>query len=107
MVKQSPYSISYAEAFRDHLAFIEQRHYGTIQQKIEEKLSFESHRETHNRKPLRPSPVFPEAWELRFGATNRFRVFYHFDIEARLVVVLAIGVKLRNVLRIAGQEIQL
>lgn len=107
MAKQPPFSISYVEAFLDHLAYIEARHYGTIQQKIEEQLSFEPDVETRNRKPLRPSPVFPDAWELRFGATNRFRVFYQFDIEARAVVVLAIGVKLRNVLLIAGQEIQL
>jgi mRNA-degrading endonuclease RelE of RelBE toxin-antitoxin system len=106
MVKQLPYSISYVDAFRDHLAFIEPRHYGKIRQKIEEQLSFEPHIETRNRKPLRPSPVFPDAWELRFGTTNRFRVFYQFDIEAHTVVVMAIGVKIRSVLRIAGQEIQ-
>ena len=107
MAKQPPFSIFYVEAFRDHLGSIEPRHYGTIRQKIEERLSFEPHIETRNRKPLRPSPVFPEAWELRFGTANRFRVFYQFDIQARTIVVLAVGVKLRNVLMIAGQEIQL
>ena len=107
MAKQPPFSISYVEAFRDHLASIDSRHYGTIQRTIEEQLSFEPHVETRNRKPLRPSPVFLHAWELRFGAANRFRAFYQFDIEARAVVVLAIGTKLRNVLRIAGREIQL
>ncbi len=107
MAKQPPFTISYVEAFREHLASIDSRHYGTIQQKIEGQLSFAPHVETRNRKPLRPSPVFPNAWELRFGVANRFRVFYHFDIEARTVVVLAVGVKLRNVLVIAGREIQL
>ena len=107
MVKQPPYSISYVDAFGDHLKFIDSRHYGTIRQKIEEQLSFEPHIETRNRKPLRPSPVFPDAWELRFGTANRFRVFYQFDMGVHTVVVLAVGVKIRNVLRIAGQEIQL
>jgi hypothetical protein len=60
-------------------------------------------KETRNRKPLRPNPIAP--WELRVGS---LRVFYEVAAAPAAVVrILAVGVKERNVVRIAGQEFQL
>ena len=59
--------------------------------------------ETKNRKPMRPNPVAP--WELRIGS---LRVYY--DMEDRpesKVVVVAVGVKERNRVRIRGEIIDL
>ena len=70
---------------------------------IERQLAHEPLRETRNRKPLRPNPIAP--WELRLGA---LRVFYDVSETGRRIVhVLAIGKKVRNVVRIGGQEIKL
>lgn len=70
---------------------------------IERQLVHEPLRETRNRKPLRPNPIAP--WELRLGA---LRVFYDVSETGRRVVhVLAIGKKVRNIVRIGGQEIKL
>jgi hypothetical protein len=48
-----------------------------------------------------------EAWELRFGPDNRFRVFYRVQGEALRVDVLAIGEKRGNRLFIGGEEFEL
>ena len=70
---------------------------------IERQLAHEPLRETRNRKPLRPNPIAP--WELRLGA---LRVFYDVSETGwRIVHVLAIGKKVRNIVRIGGQEIKL
>ncbi len=52
---------------------------------------------------MRPNPIAP--WELRVG---RLRVYYEVQEEPDPVVrVLAVGVKDRNVVRIAGEEMVL
>jgi mRNA-degrading endonuclease RelE of RelBE toxin-antitoxin system len=43
-------------------------------------------------------------WELRVGD---FRVFYDVDAGAERVVVIAVGTKEHNTLRIGGEEIEL
>ena len=78
-----------------------------IRETIEEQLAFEPDVETRNRKPLQRSMTFEEAWEIRFGPDNRFRVFYEIDHEAHAVNILAVGVKQKNCLRIGGEEIKL
>lgn len=70
---------------------------------IETQLVHEPLVETRNRKLLRPNPIAP--WELRVGD---LRVFYEVGAEAPdQVSILAVGEKHGNVLRIAGEEIQL
>jgi mRNA-degrading endonuclease RelE of RelBE toxin-antitoxin system len=70
---------------------------------IEKQLAHEPLRETRNRKPLRPNPIAP--WELRLGS---LRVFYDVSETGRKVVyVIAIGKKVRNVVRIGRREIKL
>jgi mRNA-degrading endonuclease RelE of RelBE toxin-antitoxin system len=51
-----------------------------------------------------PPAPFAATWELRCGPDNRFRIFYDVDFESRIVYVLAIGIKDRNRLFIAGEE---
>jgi len=57
---------------------------------------------TKNRKRLQDNPLAP--WELRVG---RFRVFYDIDSENLEVIVVAIGQKTHNILRIGDEEIEL
>jgi mRNA-degrading endonuclease RelE of RelBE toxin-antitoxin system len=44
---------------------------------------------------------------MRCGADNRYRVFYDVDVDAQIVVVLAIGRKVRNSLLIGDEEFSL
>ena len=83
-----------------HLRLLTARDRKTILNGIEEYLSHEPLVETRNRKPMRPNPIAP--WELRLG---NFRVYY--DVEEGpdgKVLVRAVGVKLRNVVKIGQQE---
>ena len=57
---------------------------------------------TRHRKLLRENPLAD--WELRVG---EYRVFYDIDDDSGLVMILAIGVKSHNTLRIEGEEIHL
>lgn len=84
------------------------KHHGAIRQSIEEQLTFTPGTATRNRKPLEETPgPFGSTWELRCGAQNQFRVFYEWDAASRVVSVLAIGVKTRDRLFIAGEEFAL
>ena len=70
---------------------------------VERNLKHQPTVEARNRKPMRPNPVAP--WELRLG---RLRVYY--DVEEAddpVVVVLAVGIKQRERVRIGREIIQL
>jgi mRNA-degrading endonuclease RelE of RelBE toxin-antitoxin system len=70
---------------------------------VDEQLVHQPTIETRNRKPMRPNPVAP--WELRIG---NLRVYYDVETEPESVVyVRAVGVKLRNRVRIGKEVIQL
>ena len=70
---------------------------------VERQLVDDPLRETRNQKPLRPNPVAP--WELRVGS---LRVFYEvMHHPRRLVRVVAVGKKDRNVLRVGKREMKL
>lgn len=86
---------------------IDSKHHALIWQKIEEQLQFEPDIETRNRKPLRTPAPFGADWEIRFGPGNRFRVLYEVNDDERSVQILAIGEKVRNRLRIGGEEVDL
>ena len=59
--------------------------------------------ETRNRKPMRRNPVAP--WELRIG---NLRVYYDVEEQPEMVVhIRAVGIKLRNRVRIGQEEIEL
>lgn len=97
------YRIAFAKSVAEHLEFLTAAERSAVLDAIEQRLQISPLVETRNRKPLRPNPVAP--WELRVGA---LRVFYEVAREqSDVVLVLAIGKKARNLLRIAGQEIKL
>ncbi len=107
MTRREPFDLIYARAVREHLRYIEQKYYSLIRDTIERQLTFEPDVETRNRKPLQSSMTFEEAWEIRLGPDNRFRVFYEIDHEAHAVYILAVGVKQKNRLIIGDEEITL
>jgi mRNA-degrading endonuclease RelE of RelBE toxin-antitoxin system len=106
MNSKRAFELVYAPQVKEHLKAIERKYYGLIRREIEVQLQFEPEVETRNRKPLRRAVAFEAEWELRFGPNNRFRVFYEVDRDARAVYILAIGVKIRDRLTIAGEEVE-
>jgi mRNA-degrading endonuclease RelE of RelBE toxin-antitoxin system len=74
----------------------------TLLDAIEDQLIYQPGVPTRHRKLLRENPLAD--WELRVG---EYRVFYDIDDEPGIVMILAIGVKSHNTLRIEGEEIQL
>jgi mRNA-degrading endonuclease RelE of RelBE toxin-antitoxin system len=70
---------------------------------VDEQLSHQPNVETKNRKPMRPNPLAP--WELRIG---KLRVYYDVvEDPEKIVTILAVGIKERNRVFIAGEEIEL
>jgi len=101
------YRLVYAPVVREHLLVIERKYYSLIRATIEDQLRLEPTVETTNRKPLKRPSFIGGQWELRFGPDNRFRVFYEVDEGTHEVYILAIGVKERDRLSIAGKEVDL
>lgn len=89
-----------------HLEFIERKDHRLIRDIVDEQLTFSPGDPSRNRKPLEQPAPFGATWELRFGPENRFRIFYELAPDAKVVHVLAVGIKERNKLVIAGQEFE-
>src|SRR5262249_11548576 len=87
---------------REHLRALRKRDQQIIVDAIEVQLTHQPDQETRNRKRLEENPLAP--WELR---GRSFRVFYEIDPNESRVVILAIGQKDHNTLRIGGEEIDL
>ena len=97
------YEIRFSESAEEHFARLTAGQRSIVADAVRTQLLHEPVRETRNRKPLRPNPLAP--WELRAGS---LRVFYEVVGEEEDVVnILAIGIKTRNRLFIAGEEIQI
>lgn len=107
MAKKQPFDLVYDPDVSGHLATIETKYHSLIRAAIEEQLRFEPETATRNRKPLERPIAIGARWELRLGPDNRFRVFYRVEPEERRVRILAIAVKERNRLFLAGEEVQL
>jgi mRNA-degrading endonuclease RelE of RelBE toxin-antitoxin system len=104
MPKQARFELLFAPEVIEHLHAIEYKNHNFIQAAIDEQLVFTPEKETRNRKLLEQPAPFGATWELRFGPTNRFRVFYEVDNKKQSVQVLAIGIKERNRLFIGREE---
>ena len=104
MTRRPKFTIIFAPETVNHLEAIERKHHHLIEQVIDEQLSYTPKRQTRNRKPLEYPAPFGATWELRFGANNRFRVFYEVDPLEQTVSILAIGVKEGNRLFIGREE---
>ena len=96
MIEYSPDAVA-------HLRALSSREQALVLDSVERQLTYEPMVETRNRKPMRPNPVAP--WELRIG---NLRVYYDVEDDPEpKVYVLAIGVKMRNRVRIGGEIIEL
>lgn len=104
MPRRPRFQIVFAPDTLAHLDTIPRGDHKLVQAAVEEQLRFTPEQVTRNRKPLERAAPFGATWELRFGPANRLRVFYEIDLTTRSVQVLAIGVKERNKLFIAGEE---
>ena len=96
------FRIEFAESVADQLLALTRAERVRLLDAIERQLAEEPLTETRNRKPLRPNPVAP--WELRAGA---LRVFHEVAHHPRMVRVVAVGKKDRNVLRVGRREMKL
>ena len=94
-----PYRIVYAPEISNHLRSLTARQKATVFDAINQQLPYEPAVETRNRKPLRPNPL--ASWELRVGD---LRVYYDVQEDPEQQVdVVAIGIKQRNRVSIAGE----
>lgn len=104
-----PYEIRFAQCVREHMQFLTAAERSVVLDAIRKQLAHEPLVETRHRKPLRPNPVAP--WELRVGPLRAFYEVLPLDLElavpADVVYVLAVGKKERNVLRIAGEVMEI
>jgi len=100
--KQRRFAVVFAPEVLEHLQVIER----LIHRSIEEQLAVSPGEATRNRKPLEQPAPFDATWELRCGPGNRFRVFYEIEPKARLISVLAVGIKDRNKLLTSGEEFE-
>jgi mRNA-degrading endonuclease RelE of RelBE toxin-antitoxin system len=107
MGKPDEFTLVFAPETVGHLAAIERKYHRLIQRHLDEQLRHTPTVETRNRKPLETPAAFGATWELRFGPSNRFRVFYEVDEIRRTIGILAISVREGNRLWVAGQEVDL
>lgn len=104
-MRARPFVLVYASQVKNHLQTIDRSYHSLIRKAIEQQLRAEPEVETRNRKPLRRGPILGAEWELRLGPDNRFRVFYEVNRAEGVVAILAVGVKDRNRLLIAGKDV--
>lgn len=107
MARPPKYTLKYAPEVYQHMEFIQTKHHRLIAAAIKQQLSHTPEVITRNRKPLKEPAEFGATWEVRFGPSNSFRVFYEVDRDGRVVTILAIGVKEGNRLLIGGKEFEL
>ena len=104
---KQPFRLVYDPEIVQHLKQIERKYHSLIRRVIEQQLSYEPGIETRNRKPLLRQIEPSGVWEIRFGPSNRFRVFYEICLEDHEVHILAIGVKVGSRLFVGGEEFEL
>ena len=96
------YKIDFSGDAREHLNLYPKRDQVALVEHIERKLLDQPCLEARNRKRLKPNKL--ATLELRIGA---FRVYFDVDVEAQVVIIVAIGKKEHAKVIIAGEEVQL
>jgi mRNA-degrading endonuclease RelE of RelBE toxin-antitoxin system len=97
------YRIEYTDEAVEHLRGLTARQRVTVLDSVEVQLVHEPTVPTRNRKLLRANPVAP--WELRIGA---MRVYFDVvEVPRAVVTVRAVGIKVRERVRIGGVEVDL
>lgn len=98
-----PYRIEFSPEAEDHLRYLTVRQQRMIVDSVDRQLVHQPTLETRNRKPMRPNALAP--WALRVGT---LRVYYDVEeVPQRVVLVRAVGVKLRNRVRCGREEYEL
>jgi mRNA-degrading endonuclease RelE of RelBE toxin-antitoxin system len=96
------FAIELTQHAREHIKRFRTNEQRIITDAIAVQLSHEPDQPTQIRKLLAENSLAP--WELRVGD---IRIFYDVIREADVVIVVAIGEKCHNQLRIGGEEIDL
>jgi len=98
-----PYAIEYTSDAEANLRVLTTRQQRIVLDEVDKQLAHQPTLETRNRKRMRPNSLAP--WELRIG---NLRIYYDiYEEPSSLVVVLAIGIKLRNRVWIGGRVFDL
>jgi mRNA-degrading endonuclease RelE of RelBE toxin-antitoxin system len=98
------YEIQFAEEVDAHLEVLTSGQKARVFDAIERQLAHEPALKTKNRKPMDPDRrTFVAPWELRIG---ELRVYYAVKSVPKRVIVVAIGVKVRERVLIAGKEVE-
>ena len=98
------YRIEYSAETESHLRALTARQRAIVLDAVDEQLAYEPTVVTRQRKPMRPNPLAP--WELRVGALRVYYDVEQSEPEAR-VLIRAVGLKLRNRVRIGREVIEL
>jgi mRNA-degrading endonuclease RelE of RelBE toxin-antitoxin system len=93
------YSIEFSEDAQRHLHQLTARDRAILLDAVEQHLARQPTKVTRKRKLLRANPL--ATWELRVG---QFRVFYNVEDEKLIVIVIAIGIKDRNLPTSTGRS---
>jgi hypothetical protein len=101
-----PYSIRFDDATNDHFERLTPRQRALVLDAIEHQLAHQPTLETRNRKPMQADkPGFIAPWELRVAGD--LRVYYDVpEGPAPIVLIVALGVKIRNRVWIGDAEIE-
>jgi mRNA-degrading endonuclease RelE of RelBE toxin-antitoxin system len=95
--------IEYSPDAEEHLYGLTARQRTIVLDGVDEQLVYQPTTETRNRKRMRPNPIAP--WELRLG---NLRVYYDvLEDPQPLVIVVAVGRKVRNQVYIRDEAIDL
>jgi hypothetical protein len=98
------YHVLFARTVEQHLAALNARQRRAVLAAIEVQLTYQPTVRTRNRKPMDPDKRFYVApWELR---VRDLRVYYSVrETPEPVVVVMAVGVKMRERVRIGGKDV--
>jgi mRNA-degrading endonuclease RelE of RelBE toxin-antitoxin system len=99
------YRIEYADDALEHLRGLPARQRTVVLDAVDRQLVHQPTLVTRNRKPMdRDKRLYVAPWELRLG---NLRVYYAVQGRPTLVVlVLAVGIKVRDRIRIGGKEVE-
>ncbi len=98
------HEILFADETDQHLAALTAGQRAAVFEAIDRQLLHEPTRTTRSRKPMDPDKrTFIAPWELRVG---NLRVYYAVeDMPSARVVIVAVGIKVRERLRIGGKDV--
>jgi hypothetical protein len=98
------HEILFADETDEHLAALTAGQRAAVFEAIARQLLHEPTLTTRNRKPMDPDKrAFIAPWELR---VDNLRVYYAVeDVPSARVVIVAVGIKVRERLRIGGKDV--